>query len=33
VEYRRLDVPRLSDFEGTVRLVTAFVREAPRLFE
>jgi len=28
-----LSLLRLSDFEDTVRLVTAFVREAPRLFE
>ena len=28
-----LSVLRVSDFEATVRLVTAFVREVPRLFE
>jgi len=28
-----LSMLRLSDFEDTVRLVTAFVREVPRLFE
>jgi len=26
-------VLRVSDFEATVRLVAAFVREVPRLFE